>query len=76
MDIAQVANHEGNVVDIALFLRVGIFVLLFTIIGLIFIVDELFSNKSAPAVGEKAPKTSEYGYRVSKDSALLVSAWR
>jgi hypothetical protein len=75
MDIAQVANHEGNVVDIALFLRVGIFVLLFTIIGLIFIVDELFSNKSAPAVGEKAPKKSEYGYRVSKDSALLVAAW-
>lgn len=72
MGIAQVANHEGNVVDIALFLRVGIFVLLFTIIGLIFIIDELFGSKSAPAAGAKK---SEYGYSVSKDSALLVVAW-
>ncbi len=73
MGIAQVANHEGNVVDIALFLRIGIFVLLFTIIGLVFIVDELFGSKSAPAAGTK--NKSEYGHRVSKDSALLVAAW-
>jgi len=72
MDIAQVANHEGNVVDIALFLRIGIFVLLFTIIGLVFIVDLLFGSKNA---GEKVVKEGEYGYSVSKDSALLVAAW-
>ncbi|HTY89747.1 MAG TPA: hypothetical protein VMC84_01075 [Methanocella sp.] len=70
MSIAQVTNHEGNQVDVALFLRVGVFVLIFTVIGLFFLGDKLFSRPGEP----KDPK-GEYGLSTSVDSLLLIGAW-
>lgn len=71
MGIAQVTNHEGNTVDIALFLRIGIFVLVFAIIGLAAIAEKMFSPRNSQA----SPPKKEYGLGTSTDSLLLIVAW-
>ena len=81
LGIAQVVNHEGNTVDPALFLRMGIFVLIFCIIGLVFIGYTLLKPKRSPAPeaspqdASKAIKKNEYLPNISVDSALLIVAW-
>jgi len=81
LGIAQVVNHEGNTVDPGLFLRMGVFVLLFFIIGLFFIGVKLLRSRRAPAAGAEAanaPKDTrknDYGIDISVDSALLIVAW-
>jgi hypothetical protein len=65
MGTAQLKNHEGNTVDLPLFLRTGIFVLIFFAIGLVYI-----SRGKAPRA-EKA----EYGTTIGADSVLLIFAW-
>ena len=66
MGTAQLKNHEGNTVDAPLFLRTGIFVLIFFALGLIY----LYSHVKAPNA-----KKSEDGVTITADSALLISAW-
>ncbi len=66
--IAQVVYREGNVVDLPLFLRTGVFVLPFFAIGLAFILSRLRQNR-------QDNKKDEYGYDITPDAALLVLAW-
>ena len=76
MGIAQVVNHEGNTITPALFLTIGIFVIIFSIIGLVFIVTRLLS--ALPAKAAAAPEgtaKNKYGLSVSADSALLIVSW-
>ncbi|HTX44126.1 MAG TPA: hypothetical protein VMC61_05305 [Methanocella sp.] len=69
--IAQVVYREGNPVDLPLFLRTGVFVLPFFVIGLAFIASELWNRVQ----GRKAAGNGEYGYNITTDSALLMFAW-
>jgi hypothetical protein len=66
MGTAQLKNHEGNTVDLPLFLRMGVFVLIFFAIGLAYV--------CRPG---KAPRAEEAEYTpmVSTESVLLVFAW-
>jgi hypothetical protein len=64
--IAQVVYREGNVVDLPLFLRTGVFVLPFFAIGLAYIASSMGNGKKAEV---------EYGCTISTDSALLIFAW-
>jgi hypothetical protein len=65
MSTAQLENHEGNTVDLPLFLRMGIFVLIFFSIGIVYI-----------CCRAKTPQArGDYGTLVTTDSALLVFAW-
>ncbi len=66
--IAQVVYREGNVVDLPLFLRTGVFVLPFFVIGLVFVLSRLRQNKPDN-------KKGEYVYNITPDAALLVLAW-
>lgn len=69
LGIAQVTNHEGNPVDVALFLRIGVLVLVFAAIGIVYLMEK---PRGAPATsGRKA----EYGDGTSTDSRLLIAAW-
>jgi hypothetical protein len=64
MKTNQVVYHEGNVVDLPLFLRVGTFVLIFFAIGLFY-----FFGKS-----HRADKAG-YGVTVTAETTLLAFAW-
>lgn len=66
MGTAQLKNHEGNTVDPALFLRTGIFVLFFFILGLVYIMGHIKESKD-----EKAG----YGTTITPNSVLLIFAW-
>ena len=66
MGTAQLKNHEGNTVDPALFMRTGVFVLFFCVIGLIYIYCRVKASKA---------KKDEYGLAITADSALLILAW-
>jgi hypothetical protein len=81
MGIAQVVNHEGNTITPALFLTMGIFVIIFSVIGMVFILVRVSKAWPAPvpagaaaAVPEGAVK-NKYGLSVSVDSALLIVSW-
>jgi|GEM_PF-218358 len=69
LGIAQVVNHEGNQVDLPLFLRTGVFVLFFFVIGILFVCMRWQSSQKA------IPDNKEYGLSISRDSALLIIAW-
>ena len=51
MSIAQVQNHEGNPVDVPLFLRIGIFVLIFAVIGIVAIGNKLATRAPPEKTG-------------------------
>ncbi len=79
MDIAQVVNHEGNAVDVPLFVRTGVFVLIFAAIGLAYIILQWWDSrpKAKKSTADK-PVTKEksvYGFSLSADSALFIIAW-
>jgi hypothetical protein len=61
---AQLMYHEGNTVDLPLFLRTGIFVLIFFAIGLVYIYGRTLRAGKA-----------EYGTIVTADTALMALAW-
>lgn len=65
--IAQVVYREGNPVDLPLFLRAGLFVLPFFVLGLAFILYRAWQKKPED--------TGEYEYSITADTALLVVAW-
>jgi hypothetical protein len=69
--IAQVVYREGNTVDLPLFLRTGVFVLPFFVIGLVFIASDLWDSLR----GKKAEDKAQYGFGITVDSALLIFAW-
>lgn len=69
--IAQVVYREGNPVDLPLFLRTGVFVLPFFVIGLVFILSGLWDSLH----NKPGNKKDEYGYRITPDAALLMLAW-
>ncbi|MDI6895918.1 hypothetical protein [Methanocella conradii] len=64
--IAQVVYREGNVVDLPLFLRTGVFVLPFFAIGVAYIASSMGNSKKAEG---------EYGCTITIDAALLMFAW-
>jgi hypothetical protein len=70
--IAQVVYREGNVVDLPLFLRTGVFVLPFFAIGLAYIATDLWDRLRGKGTVEKK---GEYGCHISTDAALLMFAW-
>lgn len=83
LNIAQVVNREGNPVDLPLFLRTGVFVLPFFLIGIYYIFTHTGDRKArgySKQSGAKMPEISQpeegrYGIKISLDSKLLVLAW-
>jgi hypothetical protein len=80
--IAQVVNREGNPVDAALFLRTGIFVLIFFVLGLfyIYIFAARRDDKKDPTVTNKAKGRSivefeKYIPKITIDSRMFILAW-
>jgi len=70
--IAQVVNKEGNVVDLPLFLRSGVFVLIFFVIGLASI---LYNWWTARAEKKKSVETPAYGFSLDTNAVLLIISW-
>lgn len=68
----QLKYHEGNTVDLPLFLRMGVFVLPFFAIGLSFILSNFWDSLKGKKGSEEA---NVYGYSITTDTALLVFAW-
>ncbi len=70
--IAQVVNKEGNVVDLPLFLRTGVFVLIFFVIGLASI---LYNWWTARTEVKKPEETPAYGFSLDTNAVLLIISW-
>ncbi|HEY3421732.1 MAG TPA: hypothetical protein VGK13_01140 [Methanocellaceae archaeon] len=70
--IAQVVNKEGNVVDLPLFLRSGIFVLIFFAIGLASILYGWWTSRTEKA---KPAEASGYGFSLDTNAVLLILSW-
>ncbi len=72
MGTAQLKNHEGNAVDLPLFLRMGVFLLPFFAIGLALIASSLWDSLRGK---KQETLNAEYGYDIPVSSALMVLAW-
>ncbi|MCD1295519.1 hypothetical protein CUJ83_10960 [Methanocella sp. CWC-04] len=68
-NIAQVVNREGNPVDMGLFLRTGLFVLVFFVLGLLYIY--LNSRAGSDKVAGKKPYLPD----INIDTKLMIAAW-
>lgn len=79
-NIAQVVNREGNPVTLALFLRTGIFVLIFLVLGLYYLYLEKRGNKRQENGNEQKQEVMQaekmqYLPAFTIDGKLLVLAW-
>ncbi len=74
LGVAQVVNREGNVVDLPLFMRSGVFVLIFFAIGLASILYEWWTSRAQAKKPTEKP-ASGYGYSVDTNALLLIISW-
>lgn len=69
--LAQVVNREGNVVDLPLFARTGIFVLIFFAIGLASILYDWWAARKP----SQQPQKTGYELPVDTNAVLLILSW-
>lgn len=76
--LQQVSLKEGSPVDVAAFVRAGIFVIIFALIGVIFLYAYKHKKESEHAKGAAPAKSAvaqAYDLVVSLDSKLFMLAW-
>ena len=72
LGVAQVVNREGNVVDLPLFMRTGLFVLIFFAFGLASILYEWWAARTET---KKTAEKPAYGFSVDTNALLLIISW-